>query len=208
MSHPLFVFDLDGTVTTREILPSIASEAGMGDEIARLTQETLSGLIDFPTSFRRRFQMLKHIPLNRIQSVVSNIPLDSSIEKFIRSHSEQCVIATGNLDRWIEPLIQRLGCKCHCSTSRLEQGRLVLDSILDKGAAVKSMKARGHTNGIVAIGESVNDVPMFEQSTVRIAFGGVHNPVPSILRMADYIARDGKSLCRLLDTFLVVPAVE
>ena len=43
----IFCFDLDGTITTQEILPLIAAELDLYEEISTLTQATINGLIPF-----------------------------------------------------------------------------------------------------------------------------------------------------------------
>jgi phosphoserine phosphatase len=54
-----FCFDLDGTMTRREILPAIASEVGLSEEIALLTSLTMRGLVPFESSFRLRCRILR-----------------------------------------------------------------------------------------------------------------------------------------------------
>jgi hypothetical protein len=41
---------------------------------------------------------------------------------------------------------------------------------------------------------------MFEEADVAIAFGGVHEPPPALVGLADFVARDGATLCGLLET--------
>ena len=43
--NKIFCFDLDGTITTQEILPLIASELDLYEEILTLTHATINGLI-------------------------------------------------------------------------------------------------------------------------------------------------------------------
>jgi len=196
----VFVFDLDGTVTEQEILPMLGAVAGLEQELARLTALTLTGAINFKQSFHQRFHMLRHLPLERVKAAMAAIPLNPHIEAFIVAHREQCVLATGNLDRWIQPLLERLGCACYCSTSRLEpESKLELVSILDKGEAIRDLRAsRPDIKRVVAVGESVNDLPMFHHSDICIAFGGVHEPVPEVLQIADHVVYEGRALCQLL----------
>jgi HAD superfamily phosphoserine phosphatase-like hydrolase len=191
-----YVFDLDGTVTTREILPLIAAELNLRTELELLTRLTLEGVIAFEASFRLRFHILRGIPLETIHGIVSRIPLDPAIEAFIMERREACVLVTGNLDCWISPFLQRLGCRAFTSVSRRVGGQLELESVLSKSAAIRELSRENRK--IVAVGESVNDIPMFEEADIRIAFGGVHAPVPSLARMADYTVYDGKALCNLL----------
>ncbi|MBQ9364639.1 MAG: HAD family phosphatase [Schwartzia sp.] len=197
----IFAFDLDGTVTLDETLPLLSRELGLEDEMKRLTDATLRGEIDFKESFRMRYEMLRAIPIGRIQEIMKNVRLDEDIASFIKSNKDRCFIVTGNLDKWIEPIRDALGCRAYTSESAKDlNGGLRLSSVLDKGDAIRSIK--NETNDkVVAIGESFNDIPMFEASDLSIAYGGVHPPVEEASRLADYIASSGKELCDLL-TFL------
>lgn len=193
-----FAFDLDGTVTTREMLPIIAGLAGCREAVALLTELTLKGHIAFETSFRARFAMLRRIPLARVHKAVAAIPLDPHIESFIQRRKSQCAIITGNLDLWIAPMIKKLGCRCFASRGMVSPKGLKLLSIMDKGRAVSLLNREGKR--VVAVGESVNDVPMLQTAAVGIAFAGVHRPVPEIRRLARYEAASGEALCELLES--------
>lgn len=192
----IFAFDLDGTVTTRELLPLMAEAAGLDAEIARLTAMTLRGDIPFAASFRQRFSMLAHVPLQRMHDITAAVPLDPFIMDFIAKNRHCCVLVTGNLDCWIAPLVERLGCPCLSSRSCIQNGELTLESILDKGDAVRTLRQRARH--IIAIGESVGDIPMFLAADLGIAYSGVHNPVPGILDLARHVAGNGAELCGIL----------
>ena len=194
--RPLFAFDLDGTVTRAEILPAIAREAGIFDEMARLTSMTLDGVLDFATSFRRRFELLRHLPLADVHRVTASIPLDPNIVAFIAENRDACLIVTGNLDCWIAPLATTLNCPILCSTSAMRENGLCLETILDKGAAIHSLRRGGHA--VVAVGDAANDIPMFLAADLAIAYGGFNEPAPGLLAVADRVERDSLSLCRYL----------
>ncbi|SBV90658.1 conserved hypothetical protein [uncultured delta proteobacterium] len=191
-----FAFDLDGTVTREEILPAIAREAGLFAEMDRLTRLTLDGALGFDTSFRKRFDLLRHVPLPVVQRVTASIPLDPHITAFIAENKDACAIVTGNLDCWIAPLAATLGCSIHCSRSSRAGGELTLASVLDKGAVVAAMQAGGRR--VVAIGDAANDIPMLLAADFGIAFGGAREPAPGLLAVADRAERDGAALCRFL----------
>ncbi len=103
-----FLFDLDGTITTQEILPLIARELGIEEKMESLTRRTMAGEIPFEFSFQMRVNMLKKIPISRVQKIVSRVPLSPYITRFINNHKAQCIVVTGNLDVWIAPLVCQL----------------------------------------------------------------------------------------------------
>lgn len=192
-----FAFDLDGTVTKVETLPLLAAELDLADEMKILTDLTLSGQIPFEKSFRLRYLVLRNIPLKRIQEIMDGVELDEEIAAFIRENKEDCAVVTGNLDCWIEPIIEKLGCKNFSSTSELDEKNLpVLKKILDKGSAIRELKKS--SDKVIAVGESFNDVPMFEEANISMAYGGVHKPVSAAISVSDYVVFDGGALCRLL----------
>ena len=195
----MFAFDLDGTVTEHELLPLIAAEVGLQTEIRTLTNLTLNGTIGFEESLRLRVAILRSIPISTVTSLIRQVPLNQDIAEFIEKNRDKCCIVTGNLDVWIAPIIERLGCKFYTSVARASGDRLIsLDRILHKSEPIRVLKEQ--TQHVIAIGESVNDVPMFEAADVGIAFAGVHPPSRQLVEISDYVVFEGKALCRLLNT--------
>lgn len=200
MKDTAYCFDLDGTVTRDELLPVIASEVGLAEEIGFLTRLTIQGQIPFEMSFRLRCRLLSEIPVATVAKIVDQVPLDEEIAGFIRNDPERCFIITGNLDVWIEKIAAKLGCGVFSSTAeRRADGRLgPLKNILRKSHAIRELRSK--FDRLVCIGEGFNDVPMFEEADVRIAYGGVHPSAQALVEISDYIIRNGSALCRLLKT--------
>ena len=194
-----FAFDLDGTVTKQEVLPVIAIELGLQPEMRTLTELTMNGTISFEDSFRLRCAILRSIPISVVQGLVADVPLDEEIVSFIHENSSRCFVVTGNLDVWIEPLIRRIGCASFSSTAITDGDKLIgPGTVLQKNRSIRALNSR--FSRIVAIGESVNDIPMFEAADIGVAFGGVHRPAKPLLDISDYVVHNGAGLCRLLGT--------
>jgi HAD superfamily phosphoserine phosphatase-like hydrolase len=200
MTNTAYCFDLDGTVTRDELLPIIASEVGLSEEIGFLTRLTIQGQIPFEMSFRLRCRLLSDIPIKTVAEIVDQVPLDETIVDFIKSSQESCYIVTGNLDVWIEKIITKLGCGFFSSeATRRADGKLgPLTKILRKSDAIRELRPK--YDRLVSIGEGANDLPMFQEADVRIAYGGVHAPAQGLVEVSDYVVSNGSALCRLLKT--------
>lgn len=197
LNNKLYTFDLDGTVTKQEILPLLAEYLNLQEEMQILTQMTLKGDLKFHNSFKLRFFILNNIPLNEIHNIIENVILDKNIVKFIQDNKDNCAIVTGNLDLWIKPLIDLLGCKVCSSHGQIDdKGNIKLTEIMEKGSAIR--KLRKGDDRIIAIGDSDNDVPMFEEADIAIAYGGVHRPSDKARLNSDYVVYNGGALCNLL----------
>ncbi len=197
---PLFVFDLDSTITKCELLPLIAESVGLGDEMATLTEAAMQGDVPFEQDFRNRVWLLQEVPISRARSVVSRAPLHEEIAAFIRENPQRCIILTGNLDVWIMPIIEKLGMKgrCLCSKAQICKDHLAgIASVLDKGIACKKLP-----HPFVAIGDGSNDVDMIRTADIGIAFGGARKPPAGLIAAADMFMQDENELIEILKKLL------
>ena len=171
---PLFAFDLDSTVTRCELLPLLAREVGLEQEMAALTEACMQSGADFAPGFAARVELLRSIPLDRARRIAANVPLHEGIAAFLRRNAPRCRILTGNLDVWIEELIASLGMtgRCLCSKASFRENRLLcVESALDKGRAAMELP-----RPLVAIGDGSNDIPLLKYADLAIAFAGSRAP--------------------------------
>ncbi len=191
-----FCFDFDGTLTRTEVLPQLARDLGIEPEMAALTQATLAGVLPFDASFRLRCRLLKDLPVSRAASTVGAIALFDKLITFIQSEPGACVI-TGNLDAWVMPTFKALGIAAHCSTAHVNGDQLLgVAQVLNKGHVVAQLRHR--FDRVVAVGDGMGDVDMFEQADLRIAFSGVHAPVPALVERADILCNSESALLHVL----------
>lgn len=193
-----YLFDLDGTVTRDELLPLIAESAGLAEEMRILTDLTLSGALDFRQSFKLRVALLATVPLACVHRALSKVRVDRHIAAFLRTHADDSYVVTGNLDLWIHPLLDKLGVRSFTSQGTHDGSRVILRHVLNKGDAAQSL--RPQYSHIVAVGDSFNDIPMFENSDIGVAYAGTHPPVPPLVKISRFVVKDSSSLCRMLTT--------
>lgn len=190
MSDYIFLFDMDSTITKKEVLPEIAQRIDRLDEMRKLTEATMRGEIPFRTSFLRRVKILSDISVKEVNQIVSDIPLNENIVHFISNNRERCYVVTGNLDIWICGLMHRLGIMDHtyCSKADVMNDRISkVVSVVDKELMVKQF-----VQPMVAIGDGDNDAGMCRMANIGIGFGGVREIAPALLRSIDYAFYDDK----------------
>jgi HAD superfamily phosphoserine phosphatase-like hydrolase len=202
MDKPIkFIFDLDGTVTSEETLPLIADHFNIQAEIAVITRETIQGNIPFVESFIRRVQILSKIPVSEISLLLERVKLYPLLFDFIQKNSAHCVIATGNLECWVDKLIQRIGCETFCSEALVENDQVIkISKILRKEDVVAKFQNNGYK--IVYIGDGNNDMEAMRMADIAIAVGMTHFPSKSLLPNSDYLIFSEKALCRQLNQLL------
>ncbi len=121
MTSPVFIFDFDSTLVRIETLEALADialsdapdAAAKKVEIASLTDQAMTGQVDFGTALRRRLELLA---LNRSHvEALSDRILDeasASIRRnvdFFERHAERVYILSGGFREVIAPLAARLG---------------------------------------------------------------------------------------------------
>ena len=79
----LVAFDMDSTLIRTEIIDELARLAGVGEQVAQITESAMRGELDFKQSFRRRMALLKGLPESAIQQVVERVPLMDGAERLI-----------------------------------------------------------------------------------------------------------------------------
>lgn len=196
-----FIFDLDGTITKEETLPIIAKRFSVEEEIEKLTCDTVDGRVPFVESFIRRVYILGKLPVSDIAKLLGKVQLYDNICKFIKDHSDNCCVATGNLSAWVNMLKPNIGCEFFCSEGKIVDNKVEkLTYILRKEDVVNRYKKDGYK--VVFVGDGNNDVEAMRCADIAIASGLTHHPVMGVLSVADYLIFDEVTLCRQLNRLL------
>ncbi len=70
----LAVFDFDSTLMDGETIDFFAKELGIGDEVARITEEAMSGRLDFFESLQQRVKLLEGLDFSVVEKISHNLP--------------------------------------------------------------------------------------------------------------------------------------
>ena len=121
MTSPVFIFDFDSTLVRIETLEALADIA-LSDapdavtkkaEIATLTDQAMSGQVDFGTALRRRLDLLA-LSRSQVETLSDRILDEASASvrrnvDFFERHAERVYILSGGFREVIAPLAARLG---------------------------------------------------------------------------------------------------
>lgn len=102
-------FDLDGTLTTAELLPELARRLGRSDEMARLTDQAMRGLVPFTESFLHRTRLLEGLEREAFDEVIRSIPIPEESVCLLHELSLPRAIVTGAYLPFVTASAERLG---------------------------------------------------------------------------------------------------
>ncbi len=178
----LVVFDMDSTLIRGEVIDVLANHAGAGQQVARITESTMNGEIDFKESFSRRVALLKGLDVKVLARVAENLILTEGAERVIRTLKKlgyKIGIISGGFDYFGESLQKNLNLDyVFANELEIENGKVtgnVTGNIIDGGRKAEILKTIATVENIslqqtIAIGDGANDLPMLSIAGLGIAF--------------------------------------
>ena len=194
LSEPgLLVMDMDSTTIKIECIDEIAVLAGVGEQVAEVTELAMQGKLDFSQSLYQRVATLKDAPETILEDVAKNIPLMEGLKTLItelKKYNWKIAIASGGFTYFSEHLQQMLGLDdTFANTLEIIDGKLtgkVLGSVVDAQVKADSLsilsdKYQIPKNQTVAMGDGANDLIMMEAASLGVAY----KAKPIVLKKAD-----------------------
>jgi phosphoserine phosphatase len=185
----LVVFDMDSTLIQSEAIDALADAAGIGDQVAQITEAGMQGKIDFKESLTQRVALLKDLEENVLSHVAQNLVLTEGVERVVRKLKQlgyKIGIISGGFEYFGKYLQKKLGLD-YVFTNRLAiaNGKLtgrIEGEIIDGPKKAEILRTIARVENIslqqtIAVGDGANDLPM-----IRIAGLGVAFNAKSILR--------------------------
>jgi phosphoserine phosphatase len=178
----LVCFDMDSTLIQTEVIDELAAAAGVGEQVAAITEQAMRGELDFNESFRRRMALLEGMPESVLAEIAARLPITDGAERLIRTLKAlgyRVAILSGGFTYFAEHLQRRLGIDdVHANRLEFEQGRLtgkVTGRIIDgarKAELLREIAAREgvRLEQVIAVGDGANDLPMLSIAGLGIAF--------------------------------------
>ena len=173
--------DMDSTLITIECIDEIADMLGIKPAVARITESAMRGEIDFRASLAQRVALLRGLPVDALQRVYDErLRLSPGAEQMLRrfhAAGAQSLLVSGGFTFFTDRLKARLG--LHHAVSNvlgIVDGKLtgeVDGDIVDaeaKAHALRALRATRPPGLAVAIGDGANDLPLFREADVSVAY--------------------------------------
>ena len=192
-THKLACFDMDSTLIEQEVIVELAKTAGIGEQVAAITEAAMRGEMDFDESFAQRVALLKGISTDVLDDICTRLTLSTGARTTIsalKALGYHTVLVSGGFTYFARYIAEQLGIdEVHANALDIEDGEVTGHVQLPIVNGAKKAAIAEHTaerlgidmSQVVCVGDGANDLPMMALADLGVAF----NAKPIVQARAD-----------------------
>jgi phosphoserine phosphatase len=178
----LVVLDVDSTLIRDEGIDVLAVRAGVGEQVADVTERAMVGELDFADSLRERVALLAGLPLEEVVATRDALRLTPGARTFVRTLRRlgfHVGVVSGGFTVFTDRFVDELDLD-FAAANELEvvDGKLtgrVVGGVVDRAGKARALERFAEQFGVplsqtVAVGDGANDIDMLEAAGLGIAF--------------------------------------
>lgn len=178
----LAVFDMDSTLIEAEVIDELAKAAGIGEQVAAITERAMRGELDFRASFKERLALLKGLPEDVLAEIGTSLRLTEGAEVLfaeLKRLGYKTAILSGGFSYFARQVQQKLGID-YVFANELEivDGKVTgvaVEPIVDGQRKADLLRQLAEQEGLsleqtIAVGDGANDLPMLGLAGLGVAF--------------------------------------
>lgn len=178
----LIVMDIDSTLINEEVIDLLGEEAGVGEQVAAITERAMRGKIDFKQALEERVGLLAGLGQEVFNRTFERVTFTPGALELVRAAHERgwkVGVVSGGFHEVADRIVETAGID-YCLANRLEvvdgklTGKLAAD-IVTRERKLDALRSWAHELGLplsqtVAMGDGANDIPMIQAAGTGIAF--------------------------------------
>jgi phosphoserine phosphatase len=196
------VLDVDSTLIQQEVIELLADFAGVMPEVKVITDQAMSGQLDFKQSLEKRVGLLEGLSeeiFTQLKSQISLTPGVTELISAVHARGGRIGAVSGGFSQILAPLADEIGLDYWMANSlEVIDGTLtgrVSGPVIDAEAKASALRGWASDSGIptdqtIAIGDGANDIQMLQCAGYAVAF----RPKPVLRQYADLVIEENSLL--------------
>ena len=178
----LIVMDIDSTLINEEVIDLLGEEAGVGEQVAAITERAMRGEIDFKQALEERVGLLAGLGQEVFDRTFERVTFTPGALELVRAAHERgwkVGVVSGGFHEVADRIVETAGID-YCLANRLEvvdgklTGKLAAE-IVTRERKLDALRSGAQELGLplsqtVAMGDGANDIPMIQAAGTGIAF--------------------------------------
>ena len=178
----LIVMDIDSTLINEEVIDLLGEEAGVGEQVAAITERAMRGEIDFKQAHEERVGLLAGLEQEVFDRTFERVTFTPGALELVQAAHERgwkVGVVSGGFHEVADRIVETAGID-YCLANRLEvvdgklTGKLAAE-IVTRERKLDALRSWAHELGLplsqtVAMGDGANDIPMIQAAGTGIAF--------------------------------------